>query len=413
MLFVLGSAIQWALLRPLRSDDAAELSLLVTFAVALGIEGLLALTYSTTYRSIQPGYENFSWTVLGYQVSAVRLYAFVLSLVMLAALYLVLQHTKFGRAVRATVQNPMSAQLLGVNSRMVAAIGFGLGAATAAAAGAVFGIITPFNPGSHYDLISRLLTIVVLGGLGSIGGSIIAALVMGVGTALVAPWLSPVWSDFTFFVVLLLVLLLRPRGLFGAQLAGRDMTRAGLIRAVVFFGLLVVLPFAVGPQWIMNMLVFTLMYAGLASAWNLVGGYAGYPSLGHAAFFGIGAYAIARVFQDSVGNGYTPFLVLPLIGVGAALLSMPIGWIAMRTRADVFAIVTITLLFVAQTPRLQPPRGHRRRAGHRRSRSSVPHRDLHVAVLLRDACPVRGGDGGLLLLPALQDRAVAARGPRR
>lgn len=127
------------------------------------------------------------------------------------------------------------------------------------------------------------------------------------------------------------------------------MSGTGLIRAIVFFGAFTLLPFAVGPQWILNMLVFTLMYAGLASAWNLVGGYAGYPSLGHAAFFGIGAYAIAIVFENSVGNGYGPFLLLPAIGIGAALVSIPIGWVAMRTRADVFAIVTITMLFIAQT----------------------------------------------------------------
>ena len=127
------------------------------------------------------------------------------------------------------------------------------------------------------------------------------------------------------------------------------MTGAGIIRAVVFFGAFILLPFVVGPQWIVNMFVFTLMYAGLASAWNLLGGYAGYPSLGHAAFFGVGAYAIAIVFENGVGNGYGPFMLLPLIGLCAALLSIPIGWIAMRTRADVFAIVTITMLFIAQT----------------------------------------------------------------
>jgi branched-chain amino acid transport system permease protein len=127
------------------------------------------------------------------------------------------------------------------------------------------------------------------------------------------------------------------------------MSRAGLACAVVFFGAFTLLPFGVGAPWILNLLIFTLMYAGLASAWNLLGGYAGYPSLGHAAFFGVGAYAIAIVFENSVGNGYLPFLVLPLIGLGAALLSVPIGWIAMRTRADVFAIVTITLLFITQT----------------------------------------------------------------
>ena len=127
------------------------------------------------------------------------------------------------------------------------------------------------------------------------------------------------------------------------------MTAAGLLRAVVFFGALTLLPFVFGQQWVLNSLIFTLMYAGLASAWNLLGGYAGYPSLGHAAFFGVGAYAIAIVFENSVGSGYPPFFLLPLIGLGTALLSVPIGWIAMRTRADVFAIVTITLLFIAQT----------------------------------------------------------------
>lgn len=220
IMFVLGAATQWFLLRPLRQDDMVELSLLVTFAVALGLEGLMAIIYKTTYRTIQPGYENHSWTIYGYQVNEVRFYAFFLSLAMLAALYFLLQRTKFGRAVRATVQNPMSAQLLGVNSKMVASFGFGLGVATAAAAGSVFGLISPFNPGSHYDLISRLLTIVVLGGLGSIGGSVIAALIMGVGSALVSALASPIWSDFTFFIVLLLVLLLRPRGLFGARVRG-------------------------------------------------------------------------------------------------------------------------------------------------------------------------------------------------
>lgn len=220
VLFALGTGIQWALLRMLRPDDAAELSLLVTFAVALGLEGLLDVIYKTTFRSIQPGYENFSWTVLGYQFNMVRCFAFVLSLMMLGLLHVILHRTKFGRAIRATVQNPMSAQLLGVNSERVAALGFGLGAAAAAAAGAVFGLISPFNPGSHYDLISRLLTIVVLGGLGSIGGSVVAALMMGIGSAVIAALASPIWSDFSFFVVLLLVLLLRPQGLFGARMRG-------------------------------------------------------------------------------------------------------------------------------------------------------------------------------------------------
>jgi branched-chain amino acid transport system permease protein len=220
ILFLVGVGVQWVLLRPLHSDDVAQLSLLVTFAVALGIEGVLSFVYGATLTNVQPGYANSSWTVFGYQVSVVRFAAFGLSLVMLGVLYLILQRTKFGRSVRATVQNPMSAQLLGVNAERVSAIGFGIGTATAAVAGSVFGMLNSFNPGSHYDLISRLLTIVVLGGLGSIGGAVVAAVGMGVASSVVSAVASPIWADFSFFVVLLLVLLFRPRGLFGAQTRG-------------------------------------------------------------------------------------------------------------------------------------------------------------------------------------------------
>jgi branched-chain amino acid transport system permease protein len=121
-------------------------------------------------------------------------------------------------------------------------------------------------------------------------------------------------------------------------------------RWLVFFGVLAALPAMNLAHWVLNMLVFTLMYAVMSSAWNLVGGFAGYPSLGHGAFFGIGAYTEAIWFQHhSVGSGYAPFVVLPLVGLAVAAVGLPIGAIAMRTRSDVFAIVTITFLFVVQT----------------------------------------------------------------
>jgi len=115
------------------------------------------------------------------------------------------------------------------------------------------------------------------------------------------------------------------------------------------FALLAVFPFVVHAAWIVNIGVITVMYAGLASAWNLFSGTTGYISLGHAAFFGIGAYALAITFNHvSGGGGYTPFYVLPLIGLGTGVVSLPIAWIALRTRAITFAIVTLTLFFMAQ-----------------------------------------------------------------
>ncbi|UQX88460.1 branched-chain amino acid ABC transporter permease [Jatrophihabitans telluris] len=122
------------------------------------------------------------------------------------------------------------------------------------------------------------------------------------------------------------------------------------VRGVAFFAILASLPSFNLAHWVLNIAVFTLMYAVMSSSWNLVGGFAGYPSLGHAAFFGIGAYSTALWFQHhSITSGYEPFILLPLIGVVAALIGLPVAFIAMRTRSDVFAIVTITLLFVTQT----------------------------------------------------------------
>src|SRR5713226_1920508 len=219
-MFVLGVGLQLVFLRPLRDEEREELSLLVTWAIALGIEGLLSVAYQTTYRSTITSYADRSWHVSGYYISVARGYAFVASFVVLGLLFAVLRLTKLGRAIRATVQNPTAARLLGIDTRMVSAVGFGLSVATASAAGAVYGIVFPFNPGSHYDLISRLLSIIVLGGLGSLGGAVVAALFMGLAEAVFQVEISPVWSPLTFFVLLIAILIVRPQGLFGVTARG-------------------------------------------------------------------------------------------------------------------------------------------------------------------------------------------------
>jgi branched-chain amino acid transport system permease protein len=130
----------------------------------------------------------------------------------------------------------------------------------------------------------------------------------------------------------------------------RTISRSGVAVTVVIVASLTAFPFVFQANWVVNIAVFTMMYAGLATAWNLLGGYSGYISLANAAFFGVGAYAIANLFPTSGGPpGSTPFLILPLVGLGVAILSLPIGWVAFRTRGVTFAIVTISLLFVAQT----------------------------------------------------------------
>jgi branched-chain amino acid transport system permease protein len=132
--------------------------------------------------------------------------------------------------------------------------------------------------------------------------------------------------------------------------AGARVRPAGLLQAVAFVAVLAVLPLILGQHWQVNLLVFTVMYAGLACSWNILGGYAGYPALGHAAFFGIGAYAMAiGTSHLGVGGGYRPFILVLPIAVGTALAVVPIAWLLLRTRAAAFAVLSITVLFMVQT----------------------------------------------------------------
>src|SRR5712691_8973774 len=98
--FVAGMVLQLVFIRPLRSDEREELSLLVTWAIALAFEGVLSVIYTTTYRATLPSYVNDTLSVAGYRIAVVRLAAFGVSCVILAVLYLVLQRTRLGRAIR-------------------------------------------------------------------------------------------------------------------------------------------------------------------------------------------------------------------------------------------------------------------------------------------------------------------------
>ena len=219
-MFVIGVVLEVVFIRPLKTDREA-LSVLVTYALALGIEGVLGYVFTSNYQELSVWYDTASFPLFGFRITFVYIFGFALCLAILGALFLVLYRTTFGAAIRATMLNRTAAQLIGVDVERVSAVAFGIGMATAAAGGAVFGITNAFNPNSHYDLISRLLTVIVLGGLGSLRGAIVAALIMLVTQDVASVIIAPEWSAFVFFVVLLLVLLVRPQGLYGVRVRER------------------------------------------------------------------------------------------------------------------------------------------------------------------------------------------------
>jgi branched-chain amino acid transport system permease protein len=218
-MFVVGVVIHWAFIRPLRGTERTSMTLLVTYAVGLIVEGILYKIYGANQVQIsEPSVNGTSATVhlLGFYLPDIYIYGFILALVLIAAIYMLLYRSKFGRGVRAVMQDETAARLIGIEVNRVAAVTFGIGVAVTAAGGMAYGATNAFNANSGYDLISRLLAIIILGGLGSVGGALAASVLMITLESVVSIW-QPTWAIAVFYAALILVLLLRPEGLLGKK----------------------------------------------------------------------------------------------------------------------------------------------------------------------------------------------------
>lgn len=215
-MFLIGVAIHVLFIRPLRGRERVSMSLLASYAVAIILEGILYTIFSTNEVQLHAWYVTSSIRMFGFYLTDIYLMGFGLAVVLVLALYALLYRTTFGRSVRATMQDQTAARLIGIDVNRVAAITFGVGVAVTAAGGMVFGALNAFNPNSGYDLISRLLAIIILGGLGSIGGALAAAVFMITVESVVDIW-APSWSVLVFYAALVIVLTFRPTGLFGKR----------------------------------------------------------------------------------------------------------------------------------------------------------------------------------------------------
>jgi branched-chain amino acid transport system permease protein len=220
LFFVLGVVVQRLLLSRLK-ENTTMMSVLLTFAIAIVIEGGMGLLWTSSHRSINVSYGQEALNLGDVRLPVDRMLGFLLAATTLALLFAVLRYSRYGQALRATIQHPAAARLVGVNAQTVSAVGFGLGLATAAVGGAILAILVPFFPASHYAWIGRLMAIIVLGGLGSVGGAAIAAVAMGVMESIVLVSMDATWASMIFFIVLFMTLALRPQGLFGGRLAER------------------------------------------------------------------------------------------------------------------------------------------------------------------------------------------------
>jgi branched-chain amino acid transport system permease protein len=203
--------------REAKSAKYSEMTVLLTFAFAMVFEGALATAFTNTQRVTTPAYGVDAIFIGNVFIPLGQLYAGLVSLVLIALLALYLKYSRFGYAIRATTQNREAAELLGVNVNFVGLVSFAIGLALAGAAGALVSFVFSFYPSKHWEWIAILMSLVVLGGMGSILGTVVAAYLLSVVAAFVGFFFGATWSTLTFFVALFVVLLVRPQGLFGEK----------------------------------------------------------------------------------------------------------------------------------------------------------------------------------------------------
>ena len=175
----------------------------------------LNLVFGVDYRSVNAPYIGGSVHLGAMEFPLRMLVPCLVSLAMFAGLQIYLSRTFIGRAVMAVSQDPQALQLMAVNPTRIKRIAFGISIATASMAGAFLIIIQPVIPSAGRDYIGRIFAICVLGGLGSLPGTLIAALLLGVIESITATFYGPSWAPAVAFGILLLTLAVRPSGILG------------------------------------------------------------------------------------------------------------------------------------------------------------------------------------------------------
>ena len=212
--FLLGLLLQRTLVQPLA--QAPEMSsLLALFGFTIILENVIQRVWTADFRAVTPWYSGASLPLGPLNLSVVRVLTCLLSLLAVLLLDQMLSRTYLGKAIRATAQNRSAALLAGINADRMALVAFGIGTALAGVAGVALALIYSFYPTVHIFWVVKAFLIVVLGGVGNIRGTLVAAFLLGLAESLFGTFVSFRWVDFSVYVLLLVILLVRPQGLYG------------------------------------------------------------------------------------------------------------------------------------------------------------------------------------------------------
>jgi branched-chain amino acid transport system permease protein len=209
LMFVFGYLVQRLVLN-LIVRSALLNTLLITFGLDVVLTYMAQLAFSADFRTINPSYAGANVTLAGITVPLARLAAFAVALFLAALLWLMLNRTGLGRAIRATAQNLVAARLYGVDPRQLYAVTFGIGAALAGAAGGLYGVVSQITPYIGTSLTAKSFVIAIIGGLDNPLAVVAAGLVIGIAESLASLYLGPTFTDAISFGLLVLILVARP-----------------------------------------------------------------------------------------------------------------------------------------------------------------------------------------------------------
>ena len=211
-----GVIVEKVLIRPLRYSQLGVL--MITLAVSLVVEQSLFLIFGSEYRNV-PAFIDTKLSIGGVDVAGQRLLTLLVAVVSIGALYLFIQRTRLGSAILAISQDAEAAKYMGIPSDRIFSLVMAISASLAALAGVLAGPFLSVQPSMHLLPIVKAFAIVIVGGLGSIPGSILAALMLGYAETLVAYLVSTSWTEIVSVLATLLMLVFRPAGFFGKRAA--------------------------------------------------------------------------------------------------------------------------------------------------------------------------------------------------
>jgi ABC-type branched-subunit amino acid transport system permease subunit len=389
---VVGYLVQRSLIQASLNRGSLT-TLLVTFGLAVVIENVLLEVFSADSHSLNIGHLVSGSIHIGEQISIayLPLVIFLVAVVVLLGLQYFLSRSTTGRLIRAVADDREAAQLAGADYRHIFGVSAAIAFATVALAGLALGMRSSFAPASGSALLLSAFEAVVIGGLGSLWGTLIGGIILGVAQA-IGSQINSSYGVIAGHLVFLAVLAVRPQGItrgrastdqVGGQGPRRWLRLPGLplrarrvsgghdratgieetspgvprelpadgpavrvtrsrrpVREIGLVGVGVVvllgaLPYLVYSGTTDTLINFFILLT-IASMWNLLAGYAGLVSVGQQAFVGLGAYFVLILAQ----HGVNPLAAIPLAAIGCGLFAVPISWLVFRLRGGYFAIAT-------------------------------------------------------------------------